>query len=131
MVTSTKYGMGKTIPGTFTGALDRVKGAFQAEGFGVLTEIDLRKALDEKIGKKIEPYVIFGMCNPTFAARSLDEEHEIGLLLPCNVIVHECGGSVHVAVQDPDTLMAVAGNPNLLPIARQVKDKINKAMSLL
>ena len=130
-VPATKYSISKAIPGSFDDALLRVKGAFQAEGFGVMTEINMRKALDEKIGRQIEPYTILGMCNPQLASRALDVEHEIGLLLPCNVLVHECEGAVHVSVQDPTLLMDLVGNEGLHPIARVAREKIERSMQLL
>lgn len=128
---ATKYSITKTLSGSFSDVIARVKGAFQAEGFGVMTEINMQRALDEKIGRQIEPYTIFGMCNPQLASRALDVEHEVGLLLPCNVLVHECEGAVHVSVQDPTLLMDLVGNPKLHPIAKEAREKIERSMQLL
>lgn len=128
---ATQYSISKSIPGSFADAIVRVKGAFQAEGFGVMSEINMQRALDEKIGRKIEPYTILGMCNPHLASRALDAEHEIGLLLPCNVLVHECKGGVHVSVQDPILLMDLVGNDALRPIAQDAREKIERSMQLL
>jgi uncharacterized protein (DUF302 family) len=128
---ATKYSISKEISGSFDDAMLRVKGAFQAEGFGVMSEINMQKALDEKIGRHIEPYTILGMCHPQLASRALDIEHEIGLLLPCNVLVHECEGAVHVSVQDPTLLMDLVGNEKLHPIAKEAREKIERSMQLL
>ncbi len=105
-----------------------VKEAFKVEGFGTLTEIDVRATLQEKIGEKIEPYTILGMCNPHLASRAIKAEHEIGLFLPCNVLVHECGGRVHVRAQDPAQMMQLAQNDALKPIADEAKTLIERAM---
>ena len=131
MATATRIGTGKTVSGSFEDALARVKGAFQAEGFGVITEMNLQKTLDEKIGKRIEPYVIYGMCNPYLASRALEAEPEIGLVLPCNVVVHEHNGQVHVSASDPEALMEMVDNPTLTPIAQEARHKIERAMRLL
>ncbi len=105
-----------------------VKEAFKGEGFGTLTETDVRATLQEKIGDEIEPYSILGMCNPHLASRAIKAEHEIGLFLPCNVLVHECGGQVHVRAQDPTQMMQLAGNDALKPIADEAKALIERAM---
>lgn len=126
-----KFGFGRSLEGSFDDALVRVKAAFKAEGFGLITEVDFQKTLREKIGEEIEPYRILGMCNPDLASQALKAEHQVGLLLPCNVIVHECGGRVHVAAQDPEALMAIADSPALEPIADEAKRRIEKAMMLL
>jgi uncharacterized protein (DUF302 family) len=124
-------GEGRALDITFDDAINRVKAAFQAQGFGVVTELDVRKTLHDKIGEEMEPYTILGMCNPNLASRALQAQHEIGLLLPCNVIVHECGGKVHVAAQDPVSLLALAEEPDLMPVAEDAKARIQKAMKLI
>jgi uncharacterized protein (DUF302 family) len=101
---------------------------FKEHGFGALSEIDVQAALHEKIGEEIEPYTILGMCNPHLASRALKAEHEIGLLLPCNVLVHECGGAVYVAAQDPMLMMDMARNENLRAIAEEAKRLIKQAL---
>ena len=123
--------MGRSLDVPFADAIDRVKAAFKAEGFGVITEVDFRKTLHDKIGEEIEPYVILGMCNPNLASQALKAEHEIGLLLPCNVIVHECRGKVHVAALDPEAMLALARSSALDPVADEAKPRIEKAMKLL
>lgn len=112
-------------------AIVLVKEAFRKEGFGTLTEIDVRKTLNEKLGEQLEPYTILGMCNPHLASRAIKLEHEIGLMLPCNVLVHECGGLVHVVAQDPMQMMAIVGNETLTPIAEEAKAHVERAIQAI
>ena len=119
------------LPPPFEKAIALVKAAFKTEGFGTLTEVDVTKTLNDKIGEQIEPYTILGMCNPHLAARAIKIEHEIGLLLPCNVLVHECDGQVHVRAQDPMDLMQMIGNAELNPIAEEATARIQRAIRAL
>ena len=125
----TKLHAALSVP--FDEALTRVKQAFKAEGFGALSEIDVRKALQEKVGKQIEPYTILGMCNPHLASQAIAAEHEIGLFLPCNVLVHACGGTVNVSAQDPIQLMQMTHNAALQPIAEEARLRIVRAIASL
>lgn len=127
-LTHSAYGMSIIAIGTFEQTIERVKIVFKEHGFGALSEIDVQAALREKIGEEIEPYTILGMCNPHLASRALKVEHEIGMLLPCNVLVHECGGAVHVGAQDPMMMMDMARNENLRPIAKEAKRLIEQAL---
>ena len=127
-VTHSAYGMNIVANSPFEQAIERVKTVFKEHGFGVLSEIDVQAALREKIGEEIEPYTILGMCNPLLASRALKVEHEIGMLLPCNVLMHECGGVVHVGAQDPMLMMDMARNENLRPIAEEAKRLIEQAL---
>lgn len=131
MQTRTRYGFGVEISGTFADAVERTKQACAAEGFGTLSEIDVRRTLREKIDHDIEPYTILGVCNPNLAARAIEGEHEIGLLLPCNVLVHACQGKVSVSVQDPMALVGLTGNEQLRPIAAEAREKLEKALARL
>jgi len=128
---TSSYGIGTTVEGPFAQAVQRVKEAFKAEQFGTLSEIDVTATLREKTGEAIEPYTILGMCNPRLASSAIQAEHEIGLLLPCNVLVHECGGRVHVSAQDPRVLMQVAQNEALRPIAEEARQRIERAIASL
>ena len=128
MLTHSAYGMSIIATGTFEQTVERVKVVFKEHGFGALSEIDVQAALREKIAEEIEPYTILGMCNPHLASRALKAEHEIGMLLPCNVLVHECGGEVHVGAQDPMLMMDMARNENLRPIAEEAKRLIERAL---
>ena len=126
---SNSLGFSTTLP--FDQVLRRVKTAFKEEGFGTLTEIDDQGTLHEKIGEEIEPYTILGMCNPHLAFRAIKAEHEIGLLLPCNVLVHQCNGEVHVRAQDPALMMQLADNKALRPIGEEAMERIERAIQAL
>jgi len=132
MSTSTNYGFGVTLDLPIDAAIERTTAALKAEGFGVLTTIDVRKTLNEKIGVEFEPYVILGACNPHLAHRALQAEHELGLLLPCNVIVHEHGGGSVVSIVDPDQMLSVAGdNPELREVAAEASAKLRRVAASL
>jgi uncharacterized protein (DUF302 family) len=123
-----KYGFGRTIDGRFAEGVARIKEAFKEQGFGTLCEIDVQATLKEKIGAEIEPYTILGMCNPSLAQQAIGAEHQIGLLLPCNVLVHECGGTVRVEVQDPELMVGVTGNARLESVAREARRRLMAAL---
>lgn len=114
-------------------AIEQATAALKEQGFGVLTEIDIKAALKEKIGVDVDRYVILGACNPPLAHRALQSEQEIGVLLPCNVVVYETksGGSV-VAAMAPKAAMSVVGrNPELQKVADEADERIQKAMKAL
>lgn len=108
--------------------MTRVREAFKAEGFGVLTEIDVQATLKQKLNEDMPRYLILGMCNPSFAHRAIGIEPTIGLLLPCNVVVREEGGQVLVGAQDPEALMRVVGDAKLEPVGREVAERVRRAM---
>jgi uncharacterized protein (DUF302 family) len=112
-------------------AVPRVKEAFKAQGFGTLTEIDVRATLKEKLGEDMEPYVILGACNPQLAHRALDIEREIGMLLPCNVVVRADGGRCLVQALDANVIADVPGNPALRPVADEAGRRIDAALAEL
>lgn len=112
-------------------AVPKVKEAFKAQGFGTLTEIDVRATLKEKLGEDMEPYVILGACNPELAHRALDIEREIGLLLPCNVVVRSDGDRSMVQALDPSVIADVPGNAALQPIAEEAGRRIDAALAEL
>lgn len=102
-------GVTKSLAGTFDKAIEAVTAALNAQGFGVLSDIDVTATLETKIGAKIEPYRILGACNPHLAHQALSADRGIGLLLPCNVVVREVeAGRVEVSIVDPETLFALA-----------------------
>jgi len=103
-----------------------VKAALKDEGFGVLTEIDVKSTLKEKIGADFRRYTILGACNPSVAYMGLQAHLELGLLLPCNVIVYEDDGQSVVAIQDPDELLAVAKNPDLDEVAKIARTHLER-----
>ena len=123
----------KTILDTpYEQAVEKVREALAAEGFGILTEIDVKATLKEKIDVDFRPYIILGACNPPFAHKTLQVEEQIGLMLPCNVVVQEAagGGSV-VAALNPLVAMEAVENPDLEPIAREVTDKLRRVIEAL
>jgi uncharacterized protein (DUF302 family) len=112
-------------------AVPKVKEAFKAQGFGTLTEIDVRATLAEKIGAEIEPYVILGTCNPNLAHRALGVTRDIGLLLPCNVVVRQDGDHVVVQALDAAVIASVPELPDLEPVAADAAQRIQAALDSL
>jgi uncharacterized protein (DUF302 family) len=131
--TRATYGFGTLLTGaTMTEAIERTTAALKDEGFGVLTTIDVQKTLKEKIDEDFEPYVILGACNPRLAHRALLSEHDLGLLLPCNVIVHAAEGGVHVSVVDPQMMLGVApDNPALAEVAGEATIRLRRVVEAL
>ena len=117
---------------TFDEAVERVKAELKKEGFGVLTDIDVRKTLQEKIGVDFRPYRILGACNPLFAYKALQAEDKIGTMLPCSVIVQDLGqGRVEVAAIDPLASMAAVKNEDLGAIGLEVREKLRAVIGRL
>jgi uncharacterized protein (DUF302 family) len=126
------YGMGRTLAVPYEEADRRVREALQQEGFGVLTEIDVRQTLKNKLDVDFPPYVILGACNPPMAHRALTMEPDIGLLLPCNVVVRSIGDDrTLVEALDPVVQLEVSGNPELAPLARQVREMMARVLERL
>ena len=126
------YYFSKTIDGGFDAVVDRAIAALKLEGFGVLTDIDVRKTLKDKIGADFHPYRILGACNPTLALKALTAEDKIGTMLPCNVIVQDLGdGHIEVAAVNPLVAMEKVGNPALAAIAVDVAGKLERAVASL
>lgn len=123
------YGFGATVTLPYAEAVARVKDALKEQGFGVLTEIDVKQTMREKRGVDFRPYVILGACNPPLAEQALREEPEIGLLLPCNVVVYEVDGGSVVAAMDPEPVLGLVNRPELAPLAREVKQRLHAALS--
>ena len=119
------YYFAKTIEGGFEDAVARTRQALQHEGFGVVTEIDVRQTLKAKIGVEFRPYLILGACNPSLAYEALKVEDKVGAMLPCNVVVQDLGsGRIEIAAIDPVASMAAIENPELKGKARQVGEKL-------
>ena len=132
MTTQTRYAFKKTLPGTVDEIEARVREALQAEGFGVLTEIDVAATLRKKLDVEFRPYRILGACNPPLAHRALEAEIDIGLLLPCNVVVRaEDDGNVTVAFLDPVPLLALAENDTVNEIARDAQTRLMRVRDAL
>ncbi|GAC1425543.1 MAG: DUF302 domain-containing protein [Ktedonobacteraceae bacterium] len=125
------YSFGTTLSMPYEEAIKHVKEALKAEGFGVLTEIDVRKTLQEKLGTEMEPYMILGACNPQLAHRALQQEPQIGLLLPCNVVVRTVGNGSRVEIADPKSMLGIVGNEQLDTIAQEAAQKLHHALAAL
>lgn len=126
------YGFGKTVNVPFEAALQRVTAELQKEGFGVLTEIDVKATLKKKLDADMPPYRILGACNPPLAHRALIAEPQIGLLLPCNVVVREDGkGKVHVEFMDPNAVLDLVNKPEITKVAAEVRERLMKVMAAL
>jgi uncharacterized protein (DUF302 family) len=126
------YGFGTELDVPFDEAVERTKEALKTEGFGVLTAIDVRQTMREKLGVEFEHYVILGACNPTLAHRALTAEHELGLLLPCNVIVHDHDGKTAVSIVDPVQMLGFVGdNPALSAVADEAAMRLRRVVAAL
>lgn len=126
------YANAVTVPSSFEDALERTKQALRAEGFGVLCEIDVAKTLKEKIEITFRPYTILGACNPRLAHRALTAEDDLGLLLPCNVVVAaDESGRVRVAAIDAAAMMRMVGNEQLEPIAAEVNERLLRVLQAI
>jgi uncharacterized protein (DUF302 family) len=126
-----QYGYSRMLDVSYSEAVGRAREALKAEGFGVLCEIDIKEKLKEKLGVDFRNYVILGACNPALAYRALQEEINIGLLLPCNVIVYEQDGCSVVSAVDAARMLSVVGNPTLASTASQVNEKLRRVIDNL
>ena len=128
----TAYGLRVEVSSTYEQAVERTTAALKAEGFGVLTTIDVRQTFKQKLDKDFRKYLILGACNPPLAHKALEVELEIGLVLPCNVIVYESGpGKSVVAAMAPLSAMSVVGNPGLTPVAQEADQRLRRALGTL
>ncbi len=126
------YSFGGETELGFDEAVKKVTESMKEQGFGILTEIDAKKVLKEKLGLERRPYKILGACNPQFAHKAIDMEPEIGTLLPCNVLVYEKDdGRVAVSAMNPEAALKLVGNPTIEDIAKQVRKRIEKALEQL
>lgn len=112
-------------------AIEMTRAALAEQGFGILTEIDVAATLAAKLGREMEPYMILGACNPQLASDALDVEPEIGLLLPCNVVVRQQRGATLVQALDPQVMVEVPGHPELAPIAEEATRRLDAALASL
>jgi uncharacterized protein (DUF302 family) len=121
---ATTYTLSEKTTLPFDQAVERVREELKTEGFGVLCEIDVQATLKEKLGVDGEPYTILGACNPPLAHQALQVEPDLGVLLPCNVIVYQRDGDTHVSAIDAERMLSIVGNEQLAPIAADVKRRL-------
>ena len=124
-----EYGFSRTVDLTYEAAIHRVTEELKKEGFGVLTTIDVKETLKQKLNVDFTKYVILGACNPPFAHKSLQVEEQIGLLLPCNVIVYEKEGRTVVGAFDPMVMTTILGNDVMKPIADEVQKRLRRVIA--
>jgi uncharacterized protein (DUF302 family) len=126
------YTFGKTLHTDFGSAIERVTQALAAEGFGVLTEIDVAATMKKKLGQEMPPYRILGACNPQLAHQAIGAEPQIGALLPCNVVVRaDAAGAVFVDFMDPEAVLRLVDHPAVPALASQVKERLLRVMGAL
>ena len=123
-----QYGFSKTTDYNFEQAIDKVTEELKKEGFGVLTSIDMKETLKKKINVDFKKYTILGACNPALAHQALLAEEELGLLLPCNVIVYEKNDKTVVSIFDPNVMAHLIDNPEMKFVAEEVKNKLQKVL---
>ena len=122
------YGTTITTDLSFEEAVDKTRGALADNGFGILTEIDVQATLKTKLDEDMEQYLILGACNPQLAHRALGIERDIGLLLPCNVVVRRDGDRTVVQALDPQVMVTMPGRPELQPVADEAAKRLNAAL---
>ena len=120
----TSYALTGETTRSLTDTVERVREELKVEGFGVLTEIDVKATLREKLDIDVEPYVILGACNPALAHRALEAEPDLGVLLPCNVVVYERGGVTHVSAVDAERMLSIVENDDLTHVAEDVRARL-------
>lgn len=126
------YGARKTLPGVpYEEAVERVTEELSEVGFGILTEIDVQATLEKKLGERFRRYVILGACNPQLAHRALTADDNVGLLLPCNVVVAETEDGSEVSYARPETVLGLADGGSLGPLAREAEELLSEAFARL
>jgi uncharacterized protein (DUF302 family) len=130
---TTRYGIGTTVSLEYTRAVERTKEALATEGFGVLSEIDVAATLKKKLNVDFRPYLILGACNPPLAYQALTAEREIGLLLPCNVLVYadDVPGRSVISVMDPVEALKLTGNEDIRPLAEDVRARLTRVLEAI
>lgn len=123
-----KYGISKVVNLSYEEAVNKITEELKKEGFGVLTTIDVKETLKKKLDVDFDKYIILGACNPPFAYRALQAEYDLGLILPCNVVVYEKDGKVTVSAFDPMVMAKIIDNPKLEEIAVEVRKKLERVI---
>ncbi|MCW8811809.1 MAG: DUF302 domain-containing protein [Ignavibacteriaceae bacterium] len=126
-----QYGFSKTVDMPYEQTIEKVTAELKKEGFGVLTSIDVKETLKQKINVDFKKYAILGACNPPIAHRALQEEEELGLLLPCNVIVYEKDNKTRVSIFDPMVMTWIMENDNMKPIATEVQERLQRVLKAI
>ena len=124
-----QYGFSKTVDLTYEQAIEKVTAELKKEGFGVLTFIDVKETLKQKINVDFKKYAILGACNPPIAHKALQEEEQLGLLLPCNVIVYEKEGKTNISIFDPMVMTWIIENDQMKPLATEVQEKLQRVLA--
>lgn len=127
------YGIKRTVELTYEEAIARVTETLKEQGFGILTEIDVKQTLKKKLDKDVAPYVILGACNPPLAHQAITQERDIGLLLPCNVVVYEDteSGKTVVGAIDPEAMVQITARDDMKEFAAAVKQKLTEAIKAI
>lgn len=129
---SSEFGFGKIVEESFDGAIEKVTAELEKEGFGVLSDIDVAAKMKAKLDKDMPGYRILGACNPALAYQAISAVDDIGLLLPCNVLVREDKeGKVHVDFMDPERVLSLVNDPGVAPLASEVKGRLERVMAAL
>jgi uncharacterized protein (DUF302 family) len=126
-----QYGFSKTVDMSYEQAIEKVTAELKKEGFGVLTSIDVKETLKQKLNVDFKKYAILGACNPPIAHRALQEEEDLGLLLPCNVIVYEKDDKTRVSIFDPMVMTWIMENDNMKPIATEVQERLQRVLKAI
>lgn len=126
-----KYGLSKKISINFEPAIEKVTEELKKEGFGVLTTIDVKDTLKKKLDVEFKKYTILGACNPPIAHKALQLEEELGLLLPCNVIVYEKESETLVSIFDPMLMINIIDNPQMEPIASEIRSRLERVLEAI
>jgi uncharacterized protein (DUF302 family) len=121
---ATGYTLNQTTPLPYDDAVERVRAELKTEGFGVLCEIDVQTTMREKLGVEGEPYLILGACNPPLAHQALKAEPDLGVLLPCNIVVYRRDGETHISAVDPERMLSIVENGELASVATEVRRRL-------
>lgn len=129
---NSEFGFGKIVDTSFDDAIEKVTAELEKEGFGVLSDIDVAAKMKAKLDKDMPPYRILGACNPALAFQAISAVEDIGLLLPCNVLVREdADAKVHVDFMDPESVLSLVKHPGVAPLATDVKDRLQRVFAAL
>ena len=128
---SSAYGEVRRTRLSFDDAVAQLEAALKKEGFGVLCQIDIQAKLKEKLGVDFSRYVILGACNPPIAHEALQQDVNLGLLLPCNAIVYERSGEIYAGVVDAAKMLSITGHPQMAPLAQQVNERLLRALEAI